>query len=84
MHQSLRGEPADFQVRYNAGTLLLRENRVKAAVNELEKAHELEARDVEVILNLGAAIHLQRTAPASAGPLPARRPHAPATRPRPL
>jgi tetratricopeptide (TPR) repeat protein len=55
---AVRTQPADFQVRYNVGTLLVRENQLEPALKELERAHELEPRDVDVIVNLGVAVHL--------------------------
>ena len=56
--QALRGQPADFQVRYNVGTLLVREHQTEAATRELERAHELDPRDVETVINLGVAAEL--------------------------
>lgn len=58
VRQSLHGQPTDFQVRYNAGTLLLRENHLEPAIHELEKAYEIAPRDPEVVLNLGVGMYL--------------------------
>ena len=48
----------DFIVLYNAGTLLLREGIVDHAVTELERAYEIQPGNIEVIINLGVAVHL--------------------------
>jgi tetratricopeptide (TPR) repeat protein len=54
---ALRDQPADFEVRYNAGTLLLREHQTEHAAKELERAYALDPRDVDAIINLGVAVH---------------------------
>ncbi len=56
--RAARLAPGDFQVRYNAGTLLLRENLIEQATTELERAYELDSNSIDVILNLGVAVHL--------------------------
>lgn len=48
----------DFQVLYNAGTLLLREEIIDQSISHLEKAYELQPGSVNVIINLGVATHL--------------------------
>ena len=50
--------PGDFVVRYNAGTLMLREGMVEQAVRELERAYELDSRNIDIIVNLGVATYL--------------------------
>ncbi len=58
MRQAVRRGPSDFQVRYNAGALLLREEMIDRAMNELERAYEIEPGRIEVIINLGVARYL--------------------------
>jgi tetratricopeptide (TPR) repeat protein len=56
--RALRHGADDFQVLYNGGTLLLREQPVDPALRELEKAYELDPESVDVIVNLGVACYL--------------------------
>ena len=50
--------PNDFQVRYNTGTLLLRESLIEQALPELEQAYALNPKELDVIVNLGVAAYL--------------------------
>ncbi len=56
--RALRCGESDFQVQYNAGTLMVRERAIEAALMGLEKAYELSSDQVDVIINLGVACHL--------------------------
>jgi tetratricopeptide (TPR) repeat protein len=56
--RAVRHAVDDFQVLYNAGTLLLREQPVDPALRELEKAYELDPNSVDVVVNLGVACYL--------------------------
>ena len=58
LRRAVRLGPGDFQVRYNAGTVLLREGVIERSVSELEKAYELDPRNIDIILNLGVAMYL--------------------------
>ncbi len=58
MRHAVRRGPGDLQVRYNSGTLLLREEMIDRAVSELERAYEIDPRRIEVIINLGVAMYL--------------------------
>jgi len=49
---------ADFLVRYNAGTLLLREEMIDRAVSELEKAYDINSDSIDVVVNLGVAMYI--------------------------
>jgi tetratricopeptide (TPR) repeat protein len=56
--RALRYATSDFEVLYNAGTLLLHEQPVDPALRELEKAYELAPEEVDVVINLGVACYL--------------------------
>lgn len=53
--EAIKLNPANFQFRYNYGTILLEAQEYDAAIEQLQKAYELDQENPDLNYNLGAA-----------------------------